>query len=46
MDILILSNHNDYEEPMILHVKDAVLEERVEESEVNRQNQNLETQTF
>lgn len=46
MESQILWNHNDYEESMISHIDDAVLEERVGESEVNSQNQNLETQTF
>jgi len=46
MESQILWNHNDYEESMISHIDDVVLEERVGESEVNSQNQNLETQTF
>ncbi len=46
MESQILWNHNDYEESMISHIEDAALEERVGESEVNSQNQNLETQTF
>jgi hypothetical protein len=35
MESQILSNHNDYEESMISHIEDAVLEERVGESEFN-----------
>jgi len=46
MENQILWNHNDYEKSMISHIEDAALEDRVGESEVNSQNQNLETQTF
>ncbi len=46
MDILILLNHNDYEETIISGVEDAVLKEIVSEREVSSQNQNLETQTL
>ncbi len=38
MESLILSNHNDNQEPMFPHLLEAALEERIGESEINSQN--------
>ncbi len=44
MEIPILSNHNNNQEPMFLHLLEVTLQERIVESEINIQDP--ETQTF
>jgi hypothetical protein len=44
MESPILSNHNNNQEPMFLHLLEVALEQRIVESEIN--SQDPETQTF